>query len=91
MIGNVEKLYTALRDNFKELSSVPLDNVFTFEYDNNKYVLAFSNGNPFVIVYTYVSGNYNFTKLNLSEQYSVFGKNTSTKPLFRSNLPIAYK
>jgi len=89
-IGNVEKLFTALKDNFQELSNIPLDNIFVFEYNSEKFIVAYCNSNIYVISYVYSSRGYGFNMLNLSEQYKVFGKTVSPKSLFKSNLPMLY-
>lgn len=91
-ISNVEALYTSLKDNFEELSSIPLDNIFAFEYDNKKYLICYRDGRPYVLSYKYSSVGYGFNMLNLSEQYKVFGKTAVPhKNIIKSNLPMLYK
>lgn len=90
-IGNVEALYTSLKNNFEQLKNIPLDNVSVFEYKSQKYIVAYCNGHAYVISYVYSSKGYGFNMLNLSEQYKVFGKSTASKSSFKSNLPIKYK
>ncbi|MBQ8044422.1 MAG: hypothetical protein IJ272_09835 [Clostridia bacterium] len=90
-IGNIEKLYTSLKNNFEELKNVPLDNISVFEYESQKYIVAYCNGNVYVISYVYSSRKYGFNMLNLSEQYKVFGKDSAPKATFKSNLPMLYK
>jgi len=90
-ISNIEALYTALKDNFEELKNVPLDAIFTFEYESNKYLACFSNTKPYVISYVYSSRGYGFNLLNLSEQYKVFGKTTVHNNISKSTLPMLYK
>ena len=90
-IGNVETLYTALRNNFEELKNVPLENIFVFEYESQKYIVAFYGGNIYVSSYVYSSRGYGFNTMNLSEQYKVFGKTSTPKTSFKSNLPMLYK
>lgn len=90
-IGNVETLYTAFRDNFEKLSNIPLDNLFVFEYQNQNYIVAFFNGEIYVVSYVYSSRGYGFNMLNLSEQYNVFGKTVIGKTTLKSNLPILYR
>ena len=90
-IGNIEALYTALRNNFEQLKNVPLDNISVFEYNNQKYIVAYCNGHVYVTSYVYSSRGYGFNMLNLSEQYKVFGKTVATKTTFKSNLPILTK
>lgn len=90
-VENIEKLYTSLKNDFEELKNIPLDNISVFEYDSQKYIIAYSNGNVYVISYVYSSRKYGFNILNLSEQYRVFGKDTAPKATFKSNLPMLYK
>lgn len=90
-IGNIEALYTALRNNFECLSNVALDNISAFEYENKKYIVAYANNNVYVISYIQSHQGYGFNLLNLSEQYKVFGKTTISKNTFKSNLPMIYK
>lgn len=89
-ISNVEALYTALRNNFEELSNVALENIFVFEYDNKKYLVAYNNSKVYVLSYTYSPKGYGFCMMNLSEQYKVFGKTITQKTIFKSNLPTLY-
>ena len=90
-IGNIEELYTALRNNFEEFKSVPLDAIFAFEYETHKYLVCFTNSKPYVISYVYSSKGYGFNVLNLSEQYKVFGNATTHSNIIKSNLPMLYK
>ena len=90
-ISNVEALYTALRNNFEELGNIPLDNIFAFEYDNQKYLVCYNNNAPYVLSYNYSTVGYGFNMLNLSEQYKVFGKTAISKNVLKSNLPTIYK
>ncbi len=90
-IGNIEALYTALKDNFEELKNTPLDAIFVFEYETQKYLVCFTNEKPHVISYVYSSRGYGFNMLNLSEQYKVFGKTTTHNSSNKSNLPTIYK
>ena len=88
-VGNVERLYTTLRNNFEEFKSTPLENMFTFEYEKKQYLVVYAEKEVAVVSYTYSNLGYGFTKLNLSEQYKVFGKTVPTsKNFFKSNLPI---
>lgn len=90
-IGNIEALYTALKDNFEELKSVPLDAIYVFEHETHKYLICFTNAKPYVISYVYSSRGYGFNMLNLSEQYKVFGKTTVNNNTVKSSLPVLYK
>lgn len=90
-ISNVEALYTSLRNNFEELANIPLDNIFAFEYNSQKYLVCYLNNMPYVLSYTYSTLGYGFNMLNLSEQYKVFGKAAVTKTNFISSLPTIYK
>lgn len=90
-IENVEKLYTALKSNFEQLKTIPLDNISVFEYESKKYIVAYCNGQVHVVEYVYSSRKYGFNMLNLSEQYKVFGKDKITKTSLASNLPMLYK
>lgn len=90
-VGNIEALYTALKSNFEQLSNIPIENIFVFEYNSQKYIVAYQGGNIYVISYVYSSRGYGFNMLNLSEQYRVFGKAAAPKASLKSNLPILYK
>ncbi len=90
-IGNVEVLYTSLKNSFTQFKNISLDSVFVFEYEGKKYLVVYSDGNIHVLSYTYLSGEYGFNLLNLSEQYKVFGKSVASKANLKSNLPILYK
>lgn len=89
-IGDVEKLCTALRNNFSELSYISLDNIFVFEYDNKKYLLVHTENKTYVIEFK-PGKNYTFNLLNLSEKYKVFGNTKIVSNFFSSNLPAIYK
>ena len=91
LISNVEKLFTDLKNNFEELDSIQLDNVYTFEYEKNKYILAYIGSKYYIISYKYASEGYVFSQLNLSENYKVFGKTIVSAPSSYSNLPTLYK
>lgn len=90
-IGNVEKLYTSLKDNFEQLRNIPIDNISVFEYENAKYLVAYYSSSVYVIQYVSSGRKYVFNMLNLSEQYKVFGKDTTPKATIKSNLPMLYK
>ena len=90
-IGNVEKLYTALKDNFEELKNIPIDNISVFEYENLKYIVAYHASSVYVIQYVSTGRKIGFNMLNLSEQYKVFGKDSAPKANIKSNLPMLYK
>lgn len=90
-IGNVEKLYTSLKNNFEELKNIPIDNISTFEYEAQKYLVAHYASKIYVIQYISSGRKYGFNMLNISEQYSVFGKDSAPKLAFKSNLPMLYK
>lgn len=90
-IGNIEKLYTSLKDNFEQLKNVPIDNISVFEYENQKYIVAHYASSVYVIQYISSGRKIGFNMLNLSEQYKVFGKDTAPKTSFKSNLPMLYK
>lgn len=89
-VGDVEKLCTALRNNFSELSYISLDNIFVFEYDNKKYLLVHTENKTYVIEFK-PGKNYTFNLLNLSEKYKVFGNTKIVSNFFNSNLPAIYK
>ena len=89
-IGNVEKIFTDLKNNFEELSDIQLDSVYSFEYDNNNYLIVYNNLKYYVISYKFTAGDYVFTLLNLSENYKVFGKDITNTNISKSNLPIIY-
>jgi len=90
-IGNVERLYSCLKDNFEELKHVPIDNISVFEYENLKYIVAYYATYFYVIQYIPSGRKIGFNMLNLSEQYKVFGKDNSPKINIASNLPMLYK
>lgn len=90
-IGNVEKLYTSLKDNFEKLRNIPLDNISVFEYENLKYLVAYYASSVYVIQYVSSGRKIGFNMLNLSEQYKVFGKDSAPKANIKSNLPMLYK
>jgi len=90
-IGNVEKLYSCLKDSFEPLKNTPLDNISVFEYESQKYIVAHSTSQVYVIQCVYSGRKYGFNMLNLSEQYKVFGKDNAPKYNIKSNLPILYK
>lgn len=90
-IGNIETLYTTLRNNFEELKNISLDAIYLFEHDTHKYLVCFTNTKPYVISYVYSSRGYGFNMLNLSEQYKVFGKTINSSNTTKSNLPTLYK
>ncbi len=90
-IGNIEKLYTSLKNSFEELKNISLDNISVFEYDSKKYILVHYNDKMYVILYTYSSRKYLFNLLNISVKYKVFGKDAISKSAIKSNLPILYK
>ena len=89
-VGDIEKLCTALRNSFSMLNNISLENLFVFEYNNNKYILAYANNEVYVISFTTQAG-YNFKMLTLSENYKVFGKDAIKQDRFKSNLPVLYK
>lgn len=89
-IGDVEKLCTALRQNFTNLKHLSIDNIFVFEYDNKKYLLVYSEDATYVIEFK-VGKEYVFNTLNLSEKYKVFGNSKITPSSFISNLPMIIK
>ena len=90
-IGNIEKLYTSLKDNFEELKNIPIDNIYVFEYENLKYLVAYYASSVYVIQYVSSGRKIGFNMLNLSEQYKVFGKDSAPKTNIKSNLPMLYK
>lgn len=89
-IGNIEALYTSLKNNFEQLKNINLDTIFTFEYDAKKYLLCFYDNKPYIISYIYSPNGYGFNMLSLSEQFKVFGSSSSHNDITKSNLPTLY-
>lgn len=86
-VGDIEKLCTALRQNFTNLKHLSMDNIFVFEYDNKKYLLVYSDDDTYIIEFK-VGKDYIFSTLNLSEKYKVFGNSKIITNSFISNLPM---
>jgi hypothetical protein len=90
-IGNIEKLYSDLKNNFKKFANIPLDQIYTFEYDGKKFLLLHINNEPFVVSFSTQSIR-NFQLQPLSEKYKVFGKTViKIKDKTESALPVLYK
>ena len=90
-VGNIEKLYTDLKNNFKKFSNIPLDQIYVFEYNSKKYLLLQANGMPHVVAFS-TQEIRNFGIQPLSEKYKVFGKSvTKTKNKSTTTLPTLYK
>ena len=90
-VGNIERLYTDLKNNFKKFSNVPLDQIYVFEYDSKKYLLIHTGNEPQIVSFA-THAIRNFVIQPLSEKYKVFGKSvvkTKNKPA--SSLPTLYK
>ncbi|MBR5227369.1 MAG: hypothetical protein IKV94_01870 [Clostridia bacterium] len=90
-VGFLEKIYTALRFKYKEFNSLRLNDLYFFEYDNKKYLIANLNNKVYVITVDIAKQNYDFKMLNISEQYSLFGNSKEIKWSNKSTLPVAYK
>ncbi len=90
-VGNIEKLYTDLKNNFKKFSNVPLDQIYVFEYNSKKYLLLQTNGIPHIVAFSTQEVR-NFGIQPLSEKYKVFGKSVvKTKSKSTTTLPTLYK
>lgn len=90
-VGNIEKLYSSLKNSFKQFENLSLENIFAFEYESKKLLLVYTNDTPHIISFS-TQQIHNFQKLYLSEKYKVFGKTiTKEKINNKSNLPIIYK
>jgi len=88
-IGSIEKLYSSLKNSFKQFSNVSLENIFVFEYDSKKFLLVYENDTPNIV--SFVTGQiHNFQKLPLSEKYKVFGKSVVGGKTKSSSLPTLY-
>ena len=90
-VGNIEKLYTDLKNNFKKFSNIPLDQIYVFEYNSKKYLLLQVNGIPQIVAFS-TQEIRNFGIQPLSEKYKVFGKSVvKTKSKSTTTLPTLYK
>lgn len=89
--ANIERLYTALRVKYDEFKNVSLDEIYIFEYENSAYMIVYDKSTPHLISYNFTKDNFDFTPINLSEDYLVFGKTKKDDFIFRSNLPTVYK
>jgi len=88
-IGSIEKLYSSLKNSFKQFSNVSLENIFVFEYDSKKFLLVYENDTPNIV--SFVTGQiHNFQNLPLSEKYKVFGKSVVGGKTKSSSLPTLY-
>ena len=89
-IGSIEKLYSSLKNSFKQFSNVSMENIFVFEYDTKKLLLVYDDNIPNIVSFS-TSQIHNFQKLPLSEKYKVFGKSVvGTKSKVSSSLPTIY-
>ena len=90
-IGNVETLYTSLRNSFEHFANISLDNIFVFDYENKNYLVVYNSYGASVVSYSRSSEGYSFNLLTLSEKYRVFGKTAPQKGVLNNNLPTLYK
>ena len=89
-VGNIEKLYTDLKNNFKKFSNVPLDQIYVFEYDAKKYLLVHASNAVHIVGFS-TQAVRNFAIQPLSEKYKVFGKYiVIAKTKQDSTLPTIY-
>ena len=89
-VGNIEKLYTDLKNNFKKFSNVPLDQIYVFEYDAKKYLLVHASNAVHIVGFS-TQAVRNFAIQPLSEKYKVFGKSiVKAKTKQDSTLPTIY-
>ena len=91
LIGNVEELFTSLKNNFEEFNDIQLDNVYSFEYNNDKYLVVENNSKYYIVLYKQNHDGYVFSLLTLSENYKVFGKTVIKETISGNNLPILSK
>lgn len=90
-VGNIERLYSSLKNDFKQFSNVSMENIFVFEYNSKKLLLVYLNDMPHIISFS-TQQIHNFQRLPLSENYKVFGKSVvNSKQKTNSSLPTIYK
>lgn len=90
-VGFLEKIYTALRFKFDEFKNLKLSELYMFEYNNKKYLIANHNNLVYVLTVDISQSNYDFRMLELSENYSLFEKSNVKFTPNKNLLPTIYK
>lgn len=83
----LEKIYTNMKSELKELSDVSIENVYMTNFDLGFNLIVVAQDSDFKIIKFTENGDILKYKLvKLSESYSIFNQNSTN-----TNLPIAYK
>lgn len=90
-VGFLEKIYTALRFKFDEFKNLKLSELYMFEYNNKKYLIANHNNLVYVLTVDISQSNYDFRMLEFSENYSLFEKSNVKFAPNKNLLPAIYK
>ncbi len=90
-VGFLEKIYTALRFKFDEFKDLKLSELYMFEFNSNKYLIVTIGSNIYVLTVDVFQSNYDFKMLEVSENYSLFGKSNIKFNTDQHMLPTLYK
>ena len=90
-VGFLEKIYTALRFKFNEFKSLKLTELYMFEYNSKKYLIANHLDRVYVLTVDIFQNNYDFKMLDISENYSLFEKSNIKLNNNSNSLPMLYK
>lgn len=83
----IEKIYTNMKSEFKELSNVSIENVYMTNFDLDFNLIVVTQDDDFKIIkFTENNDNFKYKLVKLSENYSIFNQDSTN-----NNLPIAYK
>lgn len=89
-VGFLEKIYTALRFKFGEFHNLKLTELYMFEYNNKKYLIATLGLKIYVLTVDIFQDNYDFKILDISEKYYLFGKSDIKINNNKNLLPTIY-
>lgn len=83
----IEKIYTNMKSEFKELSNVSIENVYMTNFDLDFNLIIVTQDDDYKIIkFTENNNNFKYKLVKLSESYSIFNQDSAN-----NNLPIAYK
>lgn len=90
-VNEIEKLYTEITTKFEYFKNVSLSNLYMFEYLNNKYLIIYEQGKPYVAKIKILKTKNTIDLLEVSDNFKVFGEGKYEGKNINKALPILFK
>lgn len=77
--NEIEKLYTHIISSYEMFKDILLENMYIFDYNNNKYVILYKNGKPYVACVDLKKKDCSVKFLDVSDNFKVFESQKNIK------------